>query len=73
MAARWIRHLPVVDQGRVLGVVSIRDVAGVFAAFGRNVGRLRALVFAIIATLPEQRDCPCPNALDGITLPFELP
>jgi 5'-methylthioadenosine phosphorylase len=45
----------------------------VFAEFGRNVGRLRELVFAIIATLPEQRDCPCPNALDGITLPFELP
>ena len=45
----------------------------VFAEFGRNVGRLRDLVFAIIATLPEQRDCPCPNALDGITLPFELP
>jgi CBS domain-containing protein len=32
MASRWIRHLPVVEQGRVLGVVSIRDVAGVFAA-----------------------------------------
>jgi 5'-methylthioadenosine phosphorylase len=45
----------------------------VFAEFGRNVGRLRDLVFAIIATLPEQRDCPCPHALDGITLPFELP
>jgi 5'-methylthioadenosine phosphorylase len=45
----------------------------VFAEFGRNVGRLRDLIFAIIATLPEQRDCPCPHALDGITLPFELP
>jgi len=45
----------------------------VLAEFGRNVGRLRDLVFAVIATLPEQRDCPCPNALDGITLPFELP
>lgn len=32
MAARWIRHLPVVDEGRVLGVVSMRDVTGVFAA-----------------------------------------
>ena len=32
MASRWIRHLPVVEQGRVLGVVSMRDVAGVFAA-----------------------------------------
>jgi 5'-methylthioadenosine phosphorylase len=45
----------------------------VFAEFGRNVGRLRDLVFAILATLPEQRDCPCPHALDGIPLPFELP
>jgi 5'-methylthioadenosine phosphorylase len=45
----------------------------VLAEFGRNVGRMRDLVFAIIATLPEQRDCPCPHALDGITLPFELP
>jgi 5'-methylthioadenosine phosphorylase len=45
----------------------------VFAEFGRNVGRLRDLVFAVIAALPEQRDCPCPHALDGITLPFELP
>ena len=34
MAARWIRHLPVVAEGRLLGVVSMRDVTGVFAAFG---------------------------------------
>jgi 5'-methylthioadenosine phosphorylase len=45
----------------------------VLAEFGRNVGRLRDLVFDVIATLPEERDCPCPHALDGITLPFELP
>jgi 5'-methylthioadenosine phosphorylase len=45
----------------------------VFAEFGRNIGRLRELVFAVLAALPEQRDCPCPNALDGITLPFDLP
>jgi CBS domain-containing protein len=32
MAARWIRHLPVVDAGKLLGVVSMRDVTGVFAA-----------------------------------------
>ncbi len=32
MAARWIRHLPVVDAGRVLGVISMRDVTGIFAA-----------------------------------------
>jgi 5'-methylthioadenosine phosphorylase len=45
----------------------------VLAAFGRNVGRLRDLVLDIIAALPEQRTCPCPGALDGITLPFDLP
>jgi CBS domain-containing protein len=32
MAAKWIRHLPVVDVGRVLGVISMRDVTGIFAA-----------------------------------------
>jgi len=32
MAARWIRHLPVVEDGRLLGVVSQRDLVGVFAA-----------------------------------------
>jgi signal-transduction protein with cAMP-binding, CBS, and nucleotidyltransferase domain len=32
MAARWIRHLPVVQGGRILGVVSMRDITGVFAA-----------------------------------------
>ena len=32
MAARWIRHLPVVQGQRLLGVVSMRDVTGVFAA-----------------------------------------
>ena len=32
MAARWIRHLPVVQDGQVLGVVSMRDVTGIFAA-----------------------------------------
>jgi len=34
MAARWIRHLPVVGSGKLLGVVSMRDVTGVFAAMG---------------------------------------
>jgi CBS domain-containing protein len=39
MAARWIRHLPVVEDGQLLGVVSMRDVTGVFAAMG--VGQVR--------------------------------
>ncbi len=32
MAARWIRHLPVVADDEVLGVVSMRDITGIFAA-----------------------------------------
>ena len=32
MASRWIRHLPVVDNGAVVGVVSQRDLVGIFAA-----------------------------------------
>jgi len=32
MASRWIRHLPVMEYGRLLGVVSMRDVTGIFAA-----------------------------------------
>ncbi len=36
MAARWIRHLPVVGNGELLGVVSMRDVTGVFGALGHE-------------------------------------
>jgi CBS domain-containing protein len=32
MAARWIRHLAVEGNGRLVGVVSMRDVTGIFAA-----------------------------------------
>jgi CBS domain-containing protein len=36
MAARWIRHLPVVEDGTLLGVVSMRDVTGIFAAMATS-------------------------------------
>jgi 5'-methylthioadenosine phosphorylase len=45
----------------------------VFRTFGKNVTRLRDLVLAIVKDLPEERTCPCQHALDGITLPLELP
>jgi CBS domain-containing protein len=36
MASRWIRHLPVVDAGKVVGVVSQRDLVGVLAALDHD-------------------------------------
>jgi CBS domain-containing protein len=38
MAHHWIRHLPVVDEGLLVGIISQRDVAGVFAALWRDAG-----------------------------------
>src|SRR6266849_3485860 len=32
MATRWIRHLPVEENGRLVCMVSMRDVTGIFAA-----------------------------------------
>jgi CBS domain-containing protein len=34
MATRWIRHLPVVVDGKVLGMVSQRDLCGVLGDLG---------------------------------------
>lgn len=32
MAQHWIRHLPVVENGELAGMISQRDITGVFAA-----------------------------------------
>jgi CBS domain-containing protein len=32
MTEKWIRHLPVIENGRLVGVVSQRDLAGVLAS-----------------------------------------
>lgn len=45
----------------------------VFRVFGENTERLRDVLLDAIVALPTGRDCPCPNSLDGIKLPFELP
>jgi 5'-methylthioadenosine phosphorylase len=47
--------------------------AEVFRVFAENVSRLRALIAQIIPQVPVERTCPCPHALDGLKLPFELP
>lgn len=57
-----------VDEGE--GVTQ----AEVFEVFAANIKRLRDLVARIIAALPADReDDLCAHALDGITLPFDLP
>lgn len=38
MAEHWIRHLPVVDEGQLVGILSQRDILGVFAALWRKPG-----------------------------------
>ena len=31
MTTKWIRHLPILDNGRVVGIVSQRDLTGMLA------------------------------------------
>lgn len=45
----------------------------VFAVFQKHLDRLRDVLQVVVAELPAERSCPCASALDGLTLPFELP
>ncbi|MFI0482315.1 S-methyl-5'-thioadenosine phosphorylase [Actinomadura sp. 9N215] len=45
----------------------------VLRVFGENIGRLRTVVADIVKALPADRSCPCPDVLNGIELPLELP
>ncbi|MGH9252305.1 MAG: S-methyl-5'-thioadenosine phosphorylase [Acidimicrobiales bacterium] len=47
--------------------------AEVFRVFAENTERMRKLVLRTVAALDLDRNCPCPDALDGIRLPVELP
>lgn len=44
MADKWIRHLPVLDRGNVVGVLSQRDLAGVLAGALNEPEALEQLV-----------------------------
>ncbi|MDP9343327.1 MAG: CBS domain-containing protein [Actinomycetota bacterium] len=46
MADKWIRHLPVVEQGNVVGIISQRDLAGVLAGALNEPEALQQLVDA---------------------------
>ncbi|MFG2085144.1 MULTISPECIES: S-methyl-5'-thioadenosine phosphorylase [unclassified Spirillospora] len=45
----------------------------VLRVFGENIDRLRTLVADVVKTLPTERACPCPDVLEGMKLPLELP
>lgn len=47
--------------------------AEVFRVFAENTDRLRTLLFDVLAALPEQGDCVCGTALDGIKTDLVLP
>jgi 5'-methylthioadenosine phosphorylase len=47
--------------------------AEVFAAFERNIGRLRELLVGVVGGLGDQSRCRCAHALDGMTSGYELP
>ncbi len=53
MADNWIRHLPVVDNGKVVGIISQRDLSGVLAEALNEPETLTQLVEA--SSLARQR------------------
>ena len=46
MTDRWIRHLPVIDQGKLVGILSQRDLAGILGAALNEPEALQQLVEA---------------------------
>jgi CBS domain-containing protein len=46
MADRWIRHLPVLDNGKLVGVISQRDLSGVLAGALNEPEALHQLIEA---------------------------
>lgn len=53
MATKWIRHLPVVEGARVVGIISQRDLTGVLAEALHEPDMLHQLVEA--STLVRER------------------
>jgi len=47
--------------------------AEVLATFGASIERLKVVLATTVGTLPDDDDCTCRHALDGLQLPFEPP
>ncbi|MEV7007187.1 S-methyl-5'-thioadenosine phosphorylase [Streptosporangium sp. NPDC051022] len=45
----------------------------VLSFFATNITRMRSLIADVVTALPDKRTCPCPDVLNGLRLPFELP
>ena len=45
----------------------------VLEQFARSVDHLRTVLADVVAALPLDDECSCRRALDGLTLPFDLP
>jgi 5'-methylthioadenosine phosphorylase len=45
----------------------------VFRVFAENTERMRGLLLDVVRALPDEPDCPCQHALDGLKLPIALP
>jgi 5'-methylthioadenosine phosphorylase len=47
--------------------------AQVLEVFAKNVDRMRSLVLDVVPRLPVERTCVCAHALEGMSVPLELP
>ena len=45
----------------------------VFAAFARNIERLKSLLTTVIGALPDPEGCSCSSWAEGIELTYEIP
>jgi CBS domain-containing protein len=73
---RRIRHLPVLTEGRLVGIVSDRDLRSATPAFGdqERAAALQEILVEDVMASAEYRDLRTPSVAEGDPAPdFELP